>query len=62
MQCSLSATHFDLDSSHPGQCKNAVSLALCDGPALLTMHSWYVRAPTVAEVKDADPRVRACFQ
>lgn len=23
---------------------------------------WYVRAPTVAEVKDADPRVRACFQ
>ncbi|KAH9962121.1 hypothetical protein BC827DRAFT_1199040 [Russula dissimulans] len=23
---------------------------------------WYVRAPTVAEVKEADPRVRACFQ
>ncbi|KAF8500161.1 aminoacylase 1-like protein 2 [Russula emetica] len=23
---------------------------------------WYVRAPTVAEVKDADRRVRACFQ
>ncbi|KAH9994553.1 aminoacylase 1-like protein 2 [Russula compacta] len=23
---------------------------------------WFVRAPTVAEVKEADPRVRACFQ
>jgi len=23
---------------------------------------WYVRAPTVAEVREADPRVRACFQ
>ncbi|KAI0249794.1 hypothetical protein BJV78DRAFT_642956 [Lactifluus subvellereus] len=23
---------------------------------------WYVRAPTVAEVKEVDPRVRACFQ
>jgi hypothetical protein len=28
----------------------------------LTTHSWYVRAPTVAEVKELDPRVRACFQ
>lgn len=29
---------------------------------LLKIDSWYVRAPTVAEVKEADPRVRACFQ
>jgi hypothetical protein len=53
---------LNLDSSHPRQCKNAVSVALCDGLALLKMDSWYVRAPTIAEVKDADPRVRACFQ
>ncbi|KAF8270590.1 hypothetical protein EI94DRAFT_1770781 [Lactarius quietus] len=30
--------------------------------APLTMYSWYVRAPTVAEVKELDPRVRVCFQ
>ncbi|KAH8998052.1 aminoacylase 1-like protein 2 [Lactarius akahatsu] len=28
----------------------------------LTTYSWYVRAPTVAEVRELDPRVQACFQ
>jgi hypothetical protein len=61
-QCSLSATYLNLDSSHPRQCYNAVSMIICDKPAFLTMDRWYVRAPTVAEVKDVDRRVRACFQ